>query len=202
VDLMWFLRDKLGFIQRLYDSASKPFISKMRRIDDHEPPFDAYDCLDKESDEPPFLTEWIEASEANDILGNVCVCLVQTAMKQFFEAFFQETGRKPPTGRGSWFERYRAFFLNEYGIDWSKGPVKLEVLEDLSLARNDIQHGGTLMTKTTIQNPDYARRFPNSLFTEMFVIRPKIAVNRDSLMAAIQAVEEFCSYLERERLGA
>jgi hypothetical protein len=69
VDLMWFLRGKLGFIQRLHGSASEPFITKMQKIENYEPPFDVYDTADPESDEPPFLAECIEASEAADILG-------------------------------------------------------------------------------------------------------------------------------------
>jgi hypothetical protein len=28
----------------------------------------------------------------------------------------------------------------QYGFDWSSGPVAFEVLEDLTLARNSIQH--------------------------------------------------------------
>jgi hypothetical protein len=185
----------------LYDSSSEPFTTKMRRINDNEPPFDVKDNHGPESYDPPFIEEWIEASEAGEILGNLSLCLVQSALKQFLELFIQETGLKPPAGRGSWFDRYQQFFLNEYEIDWTKGPVPVKVLEDLSLARNDIQHGGTLTTKTTIQSPEYARRFPDSLFTEAFVVGPRIAVNRESLTAAIQAVEEFCAYLEHQRLG-
>ena len=199
VDLMWFLLDKLRFIQNFYDSASQPFVTKMRQIDHHEPPFDVDDNADPESDEPPFLAEWIAASESAEMLGNFGLCLVQSALKQFLEAFLQETGGTLPAGRGSWFERYQTFFRDEYGIEWEAGPVNLEILEDLSLARNDIQHGGTLTTRTTIQNPEYARRFPNSMFTESFIVRPRIAVDRTSLTAAIQAVQTFCAYLEHER---
>ncbi len=198
---MWFLRDKLGFIQRLYDSASEPFITRMRKIDDHESPFYNGYCADPQNGEPPFLEEWIEASESADILGNCCLCLVQSALKQFLEAFLQETGQKPPTG-GDWFNRYRTFFKETYGIEWEKGPVKMEVLEDLNLARNDIQHEGSLMVKHMIQSRNSAERFPESIFAEAFVVRNKIAVNRESLAAAIQGVEGFCEYLQREHFGA
>ena len=201
MDLMWFLRDKLGFIQRLHDSASEPFVTKMKKIENYEPPFDVYYTADPESDEPPFLAEWIEASEAADILGNCCLCLVQSALKQFLEAFLQETGEKPPAGKQDWFKRYRTFFRETYGIEWEKGPVKMEVLEDLNLARNDIQHEGSLMVKHMIQSRTSAERFPDSIFAEAFVVRSKIAVNRDSLAAAIQAVDGFCEYLQREQFG-
>ena len=198
---MWFLQDRLRFIEMFYDSASEPFTTKMRKITDEEPPFDVYNNVDHENDDPPFIEDWIEAIEAAELLGNLSLCLVQSSLKQFLELFVQEMGGAPPTGKGTWLERHQQFFLNEYGIDWSKGPIKVEVLEDLSLARNDIQHGGTLMTKATIQNRDYARRFPDSLFTEPFVPGPRIVVTRESLTAAIQAVESFCAYLENLRVG-
>lgn len=202
VDLMWFLRDKLGFIQRLYDLASEPFTTKMKKIENGETPFDVYGNADPESDEPPFLSEWIEASESADIVGNCCLCLVQSALKQFLEAFMQETGQKPPAGKLDWFKRYRAFFMDTYGIVWEDGPVKIAVLEDLNLARNDIQHEGSLMVKHMIQSKNSAERFPDSIFAETFVVRKKIAVNRDSLLAAIQAVDGFCEYLQREQFGS
>jgi hypothetical protein len=198
---MWFLRDRLRFIESLYDSASEPFATKMRRITDKEPPFDTYDSIDPENDDPPFIADWIEAMEATELLGNLSLCLVQSALKQFLELFIGESGHNAPTGRGPWLTRYQQFFLDEYKIDWLKSPVSVRVLEDLSRARDGIQHGGTLTTRVTIQNPDYARRFTDSLFTEPFIPGPRIVVTRESLTAAVQVVEDFCAYLEGIRVG-
>jgi len=89
----------------------------------------------------------MEASDSVDILGNTCLCLVRSVLKQFLEAFIRETGRSLPPPSKDWFDSYRKFFYKEYGIVWESGFVRPEILEEINLARNEIQHGGDLLVK-------------------------------------------------------
>jgi hypothetical protein len=41
----------------------------------------------------------------------------------------------------SWFHRYLALFSDAYKVDWTRCPVPPEQIEEINLARNDIQHG-------------------------------------------------------------
>jgi len=61
VDVGFFLKDRIAFIRQFYDAASLPFVERKRKIDAGEDPFvPPY----SEDDEPPFLSEWIEADES------------------------------------------------------------------------------------------------------------------------------------------
>jgi hypothetical protein len=59
VDVLAMLRDKLSFISRFYDAAAQPFLESIRKIEDHEEPYIAHG--EPLHDDPPFLTEWLEA---------------------------------------------------------------------------------------------------------------------------------------------
>ena len=59
MELLYFLDQRLRFIQKLYDSTASSFEEKKRQIEAGEPPY--VDCRDPEYvDEPAFLTEWQE----------------------------------------------------------------------------------------------------------------------------------------------
>lgn len=195
MDFRYFVSNKLGFIQRHYSIATQPFLTRKQQIEDGEPPFDSDPNAEPESDEPPFLKEWIEADESINIVGYTCLCMVQSVLLEYLREKFSERGYRLPPGNGGILVRYRDFFLDELGIDWSAGPVPFEVLEDVSLARNSIQHETTTASRYASQTKDYSHRFPCSLFGDPWGLK-RVMVTQEGLTAAISAVKEFCDFLD------
>lgn len=205
------LLDKLNFIRRFYDLASEPFIETKRKIDQHEAPFDVFDM---EDGEPPFLAEWQDADESVNILGKSCLCLLQNAFVNCLKGFYDHYAPLDETvtwetvrSIRSWFEKYRRLFLGRYGIDWAASGTDLDFIQQINFARNDIQHRGTFYDLEHRQNEEYFNRFPASIFAnelerELYpatgeAAQPyRITVSRDNLFAAIQAIEDFCTYLD------
>jgi len=194
-DLSSFLSTKLTFIRNLYVKSTEPFDTTIRKINENEAPFDEYDGH-PECAEDPFQDEWFDAYYSIETLGSCCLCLVHDALKQFLEEFITSTGRTIPVGRGSWMSRYREFFLSEYKIDWNAAPLDMGIMEQIALARNQLQHSGDLMADHIWQNADHKAKAPDSIFVED-VGHPekKLSVKKDNLYRAIEFVNEFGRYL-------
>src|SRR5450759_1939508 len=128
MDLLYFLRDKLHFIESMYAKATATFVETKRKIENSEDEFD-YSGSDPESfdGEPPFLTEWQEADEAVNLLGQACLSLVQSALKEDLDGCLFVTRSEKPQRKGkeSWFDAYQRFFYEQFGIDWTQSPVQL-----------------------------------------------------------------------------
>lgn len=205
MDILAGLKEKLRFIECFYEQAAAPFRETVRKIEEQEPPF-VPRPFDPERDsdlEPPFFTEWEDAVESINLLGQAALTLVQSALKEYLEAYvlWKQRSGGLPVGKGSWFERYRQFFLKEYGIDWTQGPIPPDQLEEINLARNDIQHSGEEFGMGRRQTAEHQRRFPDGVFTDeankaRLAFQPRIHVNERSLSEAIRRVEVFCEYLD------
>ena len=144
---------KLRAVERLYKGAVSSFVDVREKIETGIEPFEP-PPFDPETDnlEPPFLEEWQEAEEFQDLIGQMCIGLVHSTLKDYLDGVIERHGlqsdiekyvsrrRNQVTGE-SWFGRYLAFFGEVFGIDWSQSPVLVESLEEINLARNDIQHG-------------------------------------------------------------
>jgi len=194
LDLAFFLGTKLQFIRGLYRRSTEPFVETIRKIDGNEAPFDEYDG-DPECAEDPFLDEWFDAYYSIETLGSCCLCLVHDTLKQFLEEFITSTGRKIPVGK-AWAVRYKAFFLAEYKIDWHAAPLDMSIMEQIVLARNQLQHSGDLMANHIWQNADHHRKAPKSIFVED-IGRPekKLSISKESLIRAIDFVDDFGRFL-------
>ncbi len=212
MDILAGLIDKLRFIERFYEAASHPFSEVKRKIEADEEPF-ASPPFDPETvdSEPPFLTEWQEADESLNLVGQAALSLVQIAFREYLDAFITSSRLDAPAGQGNWFERYSQFFSETYGIDWEKGPVPPEQLEEINLARNDIQHPDDAFGMTRRQSRKHQERFPGGLFIheidkELHRESPypwsaRIYITSANLSEAINRVERFCEFLEANRRG-
>jgi hypothetical protein len=210
MDILGGLREKLRFIERFYNGASASFSETKRKIEGEEPPFvpRPFDP-DRDSDtEPPFLTEWEDADDAISVVGQAALSLVQASLREYLDAFIELSRIKLPAGKGDWFARYKAFFLERYGIDWDAGPVLTAQIEEINLTRNDIHHTGREFGMTRRQSREHYRRFPDGIFTDEYDRRmyagfedPKlrIYVTAENLREAIRRVEVFCEFLEKNR---
>lgn len=211
MDILAGLKDKLRFIEWYYAAASEPFIKTIAKIRKGEAPFEPPPIGEDgpESDEPPFLEEWLDAGEAKNIVGQSALSLVQSAFKKYLESFIDLSGRKLPTG-GNWFERYRTFFLEQYEIDWGAGPVPLRDLEEINLTRADIHHSEQEFGMARHMNKKHFKRFPDGLFAHELDLQiqaewehgmspPRIHVTRENLEEAIRRVKGFCEFIDLKR---
>jgi len=210
MDILSGLREKLRFIERFYAEASASFVETKRKIEAEEPPF-VPRPFDPERDmdtEPLFLTEWQDADDAINIVGQAALSLVQASLREYLDAFGWLSKMKSRTGRGDWFARYKAFFLEAYDIDWDAGPVPTAQIEEINLARNDIQHTGQEFGMTRRQSKEHHRRFPDGIFAheidrQMYAdwqdFQPRIYVTAENLREAIRRTEAFCGYLDNHR---
>ena len=212
MDALWFLRQRLIFTNNLYDEAAAPFSEKMRRIEAGEEPFvDNRDPFYQDVSEPAFLEVFLEANKAVEALGYFCLLMIHTSLQTYLRDHAAEllryrgggdlSAKLRATGGGSWFERYRLLFLNEFGIDWSQGPTKLTEIEQINLTRDDLIHNVDVTTTTVYRTKNHSDRFPTGLFTdevwENLGIGSKIKIGREELTKAQQIVDEFCSWLDR-----
>lgn len=203
------LHHNLSFISRFYETASEPLLDAIRKIEIHKEP---YDRFAPQAEPPPLLQEWLDNEESANLLTKQCLCLVQQSFKEFLDGFIERNNqyglgnikRKSPLKYDgeNWFEAYKRFFFEECHINWANSPVDLELIEEISLIRNDI-HPGTF---SQIEN---FSRFPISVFVdewEQFESRKRansakpcpIMITRANLFVAILAIGDFCAYLDGE----
>lgn len=208
MDLLYFLKERLKFIQSLYDSTVSSFEEIKRKIEAGEPPY--VDRRNPEyADGPAFLEEWQDADDSAMVIGHWCLCMVQASIQAYLRDWISPLGAywwdpkqlQAELGRkkgDNWFERYRLLFL-DLGIDWQKGSVPLSKLEELNLTRNDLIHNIDMMSFNVQRDEKHVERYPTGLFTDDLwreLGSERLKVDRDNLAIAIRIVTDFCSWLE------
>jgi hypothetical protein len=210
MDIQAGLRDKLRFIERHYAAASAPFRETKRKIDAGEDPFEPrpFDAETATDFRPPFLQQWQEANESLNIEGEVALQFVQGALREYLSSFINLHG-DPLTASGkNWRRLYRKHFLETHGIDWEEGPVPLDELEEVNLARNDVEHGGEPFGKTQRLPKDNGLRFAAGRFVDEIEKQVllasgqswpgRIKVTEAGLKETIRRVETLCEFLRCE----
>jgi len=198
------LEDKLRFIEAFYNTAAKPFEKVIQQIENrtgryrNDPP-----NFDPEWGEPAYLEELMDAHTSLNLLGQSCLCILQNAFRDFLDGCVVHTRVQKPNLKGNWFKKYKVFFKQRYKIDWDEAPVNHELLEDVSLTRNSIQHtdGHVSWTLNRKQTKDHFSRFPNSKFVSKMdkhltpSLPGNVTVKKEVFFEALKTVREFCSYL-------
>ncbi|MFP6559391.1 hypothetical protein WJ542_13945 [Paraburkholderia sp. B3] len=150
MDVGWFLRERVKFIRQLYANAAAPFVERQRQIEAEEQPFEpVYD----ESGEPRFELEWNEADRSRHVPpGYACVSMLSDSLKVFFATWERLIGvaRDPATDsvrkKRGFVAGYAAFFEARLHVRLADSGVDLELLEEIVLVRNRVQHAESLTT--------------------------------------------------------
>lgn len=226
MDYLNFLRIRLAFTREFYDDACRPFIERRRRIEAFEVPYEEPPGCD--DGEPPFLDEWIRAGDALDCLGQAALCMLATSLHLYLREWskelreragddqLQEHGVGLPdddkyraASKKGWINKYREYCA-ALGIEWHAGPSDLTMLEDVVLGRNVIQHTEDITSirarqlNTTLRGRSsfFADPLEEALLAErpnMQLVRGlRLEIGRDRLLAAIDEVEAFCSWLDAQ----
>lgn len=216
MDVGFFLKQRTAFIRQLYENASSPFLERKRKIEAGEEPFiPPY----SESEEPPFLGEWIEADDSLHVLGYTCISMLSAALYNYLETWEKDQFRisvdaslKPIFKKG-WINGYKSYFSKKFDIHFDQAPVNLKLLEEIVLARNRVQHPEYL----TKLRPSYIHKDIAKLRHPFFIddiemklsgdieesesawlFPPSIHVTKDKLSEAILEVEKFSDWLEEQ----
>lgn len=168
---------KLVSFRQFYDETTGVFVEVKRKIEAEEEPY--VPRGDPESySEPPFLTEWIEADEKLRLQRQLCLSVLQRTLVEFMNSVIARHPHFPknkPDDR-NWFKTYQRWFLDELRIDWMQSGADLKMLEELTHARNSVQHGGEKLHKkdgvydshslVKRQGKNYVERFPDGVFVD------------------------------------
>jgi len=170
VDYFAMLKDNLQFLKWFYEQSVLPFKEIKRRINAQEDPY--IPRADYEDDDPPFLSEWQDADDALKLQGQACLSLLQRSFREYLKSTAKRHPETPPKEKGNWFANYKKWFLQEAAVDWEKSPVPLSRTEELTIARNCVEHGSGSVydAHRLVKEPgeDYHDRFPDAMFASEF----------------------------------
>lgn len=217
MDILPELERHLKFIGRFYNGAAEPFEAIKRKIEAYEEPYvqqyEPDDCDGYEYEE-----EWNEADDSLRILGQMSLGLVEKALHDYLREFAMREARvgraedlSPVIKRyegGSWFEKVCSFLQQETRFDLSLSPIPFERIEQINLARNDVSHHPAIESTWPTQSEKHFRKHPVSVFADELDLLAltgedgnpmcplTINVTRQKLMASIEDVRQFCTFVE------
>lgn len=218
MDVLFFLKDRTRLIRQYYEYAALPFSEIMRKIEAEEAPYlPPY----SEDGEPPFLSEWVDASELLEVTGRCCISMLSASLHLYFKAWERELGLSCGMDFATAFKReglvggYRTCLAERMGIDWSCCPADLAIIEQVVLARNRDQHPESITTIRVVHAEKDWQRYPQPFFLSeqeagLFLdddgpslfMSPSLHVSRYKLMTAIEQVECLCEWLEKKMFDA
>lgn len=214
MDIRYFLEKRLAFIEQYYHTAAAAFVERKRLIEAGEEPFvHPY----SEDGEPPFLEEWIEADESLQILGQTCISMLSASVHLYFTTWQRHLGVPtapaliPMFKKQGWLNGYKAYFLQNFQVRFEDSGCNLQLLEELVLARNRVQHPESITSRSTNYSEDDLKKLPRPFFVSErevelmidaedgereWLIPPTINVTAGKLQAAIAEVKRFSEWLE------
>lgn len=208
-----FFTQRTRFIQHLYESGGQPFRETIRKIEAEEEPYiQPY----SEDPEPAFLTEWIEADEALEVLGRTCLSMLSPSLQLYFRTWERELGvqweedeRKRAFKKGM-IGGDRYYFEKILGVSWDDCSAELSLVEQITLARNLDQHPENITTMRVRYGNKDLERYSHPFFmseTEqnMFAeektaqigwLSASVHVSREKLIRAIEETVTLATWLE------
>jgi hypothetical protein len=190
VDILWFFKERLRFVEQFYKHAASPFEETKSAIESHAEP---YPVIDIEGGEPEYQAEWRVADESANVVGFCCLTLVQSSLEAFLRtALAQGAGYFPQlekweeefknANEKGWLRKYRAVFRDLLDADWEQSGANLEVLDQVNLTRDDFIHGLPLHSNVVYQRGKHSRLFPLSFFGNEFDLSVTLEMLEDELL--------------------
>tara|TARA_R110001599_G_scaffold350578_1_gene580892 strand:+ start:7323 stop:8042 length:720 start_codon:yes stop_codon:yes gene_type:complete len=220
MDAFYFLKSRTEFIRFFYAEGSKGFADVKYQIENGMPPFD--DPPNSEDCEPPYLSEWMDADTAREVLGIACISMLSDSLKLYFSTL-EERGirfsfeNRTAAFRNGFVPAYFAALGEILDTDWSDCPVDRDLIEQVVLARNRGQHGEDITTFDVRYDAATIKKHPRPFFIgddEMSVctseqgslaslLMPNIKVSAEGLTEALNEVDALAEWIEArmERAG-
>lgn len=218
MDVKAFLEDRLKFIRKFYETAAAPFIATIEKIEAGEAPFEPpY----SEDGEPAFLSEWIDSQTSLDMLGRACVSMLAASLKLYFQTWENklcikwDSGERQKTFKNGILHGYKHCFSEALSLNWDECPADFDVLEQVILARNRVQHPETITKMGVDHAPADRKKHPSLFFAtewerSVFLdgdlagitwLNPAVSVSKESLWQALGEVEKLVEWLETRILN-
>ncbi|WP_109479894.1 hypothetical protein [Paraburkholderia sp. C35] len=215
MDVGWFLHERVRFIRQLYERSSVPFVERMRMIRDEVPPFEPpY----SEDGEPPFLEEWGIDDQSLHVLGYACVSMLSDTLKVFFATWDRLIGlpRDPPIKKifkdRGFVAGYTALFDARLRVKLADSGVDLDLLEQIVLLRNRVQHQEHLsLMRPSHSEADLAKMAKPYFLDDherqslaenggdretAWLMAPSVSVTGEQLMGVLDAVDRLADWMD------
>ena len=211
MDIEAFTKERLNFARFFYLEGVKPFKEIISLIENKQSPYDpVYD----ESGEPQFICEWIQAQDGINAVGLATVSMLSSALQLYMKGWLDrtESAAAQPAKRtgckGGWFHALKGA-MEHHGVDFTKCPVDLDVLEQTVLARNRIQHSDDITSISIKHLKDDLGRFQSPVFVDPTDVAltyswfdwVKVHVDDEVFTKVVCAVEEICTWLEAQHFN-
>ncbi len=220
MDVLYFLKTRTAFIRQLHNVTTSPFMERKRKIENEEVPYVRSYFGDYTDDEPAFIDEWIEADESVQILGYSCISMLAASLKLYFIEW--QTQLRVPIDKQilnsvfkqqGWLSGYKAYFQQQLGIPFENVPVNLEILEEVVIARNSVQHPQSITDIRTKYSEAAIKKLSSPFFLDeserdslvdedealKSLIPPRtLHITANKLSTAIDEVEKFAEWFEVE----
>lgn len=213
MDAFYFLKSRTQFIRFFYAEGAKGFADVKHRIENELPPFD--DPPYSEDSEPPYLSEWMDAETAREVLGITCISMLSDSLKLYFVTLEERVIRfsfenRKAAFRDGFVPAYFAALGEILDTDWSDCPVDRALIEQVVLARNRGQHGEDITSFDVRYNQAMLEKHSRPFFIgddEMSVLTseegsltsllmPTLKVSADRLAKALDEVDELAEWIE------
>lgn len=182
MDVLWFLENRLDFIQSHYHVGTAPFLETIRKIEAGEEP---YSPIYAEDSEPQFLEEWEMNKLSVEMIGASCISMLHVALDLYFSTWkkelqdryisrFDEKAKKAiqtAFNKGGILSGYKTMFSQIIGDDWNSCRASFSVLEQITLARNDTQHRNEIHDLRHKIGKDTLSKYSLPIFADAIGIR-------------------------------
>ncbi|PKD37800.1 hypothetical protein CWO84_21320 [Methylomonas sp. Kb3] len=213
MDIKFFLIERTKFIRFFYKNASATFSNITSDIENGRAP---YIPPYSEDGEPPFMVEWLDAKLGFEACGHHAISMLSSSLQLFLKAWVDRLdkyhGMKFSVNfkKNGWLNGYLDIF-NEIDLDMSTCPADLSIVEQITLARNSIQHPKYLTIINVSHTEDDLKKYPSPYFIHdseltlaleedehSWLMPPTISPTEEKVLEAISQVELLCSWLESE----
>ncbi len=203
MDIEYFLKQRTGFVRYYYDHAILPFKEIMKAIENEvEPYIPPY----SEDGEPPFLTEWLDAQLAIDTVGHTVLSMLSTSIHLFLGEWVkqienhQQVRIKVNFKKDGGLEECNEIF-SQLGIKSATCPANLDIIEQILLVRNRIQHPEWLSTLAVSYSDADLGKYPKPFFVDESVsgnFNSSISASEEKIYEAITQIDLFSTWLNTE----
>lgn len=216
MDFAFFFHQRVSFIASFYQTGSQPFTSIISAIEEECPPFDVPPSnFDLESDEPPYMQEWMDAHDGLFVVGQASVSLLSDALKLYFNGL-QAAGyitlsdaERSSMRRNGFVRSHLDAVIRTYNLEQGNHSAAIDTLEQIVLARNLSQHGSSLTTIGERHPERDLQRFSSMIFAseaeenlwrtsggQLSLLSPRLQIDAKSLKLAIEASVQVVKWVD------
>ncbi len=222
MDLSYFMRERTALIRLFHEKSRVPFDQMQRDIEEGLPPWEPPPFNpDRDSPEPPFVDEFMQAEHVKELVGLFAVSLLADTLKGYFEELerdlgieFKDDKARRAHFRVGWVEAYRQIIEHVMGDAYSTCTVRFDLIEQVVLARNDFAHNTDFVIFQAKHNKQTLLKHRNPFFvgpdhraltdedaldmeeTPPWWGGPKIEISEEKLMTAIAEVEGLADWVQ------